>query len=133
MKDKKIEHLAIAKELYDNPNFIVNKITKSEWTKFINNQCDFMWYDNTIKGQEAYSLEPNFARQTSAVACYNNIKGYFNLSLIYSEDLGYVGVRFVDTLDKSALLKLANAARQLKCKLIKNYTEVITFDHDNHD
>jgi hypothetical protein len=43
MKEQKIEHLAIAKELYDNPNFIVNKITKSEWTKFINTRCSSIY------------------------------------------------------------------------------------------
>jgi hypothetical protein len=131
MPNKKIVHLAIAKELYENHNKIGNKIFKSEWLTFVNNQFEFMWLDATIEGQELYSFKPELQKFTEVVACYNNKKNYFNLHLCFLEDFGYILVRYTKTPNKEEFHKLAQAANQLKCKLISNYTDVITNESGN--
>jgi hypothetical protein len=131
MSTKKIVHLAIAKELYENHNKIGNKISKSEWLHFVNNQFEFMWLDATIEGQELFNFKPELPIHTEIVACYNNKKNYFNLHLSFLEDFGYILVRYTNSPNKEELHKLIQAANQLQSKLISNYTDVINYESGN--
>jgi hypothetical protein len=125
MSNNKIIHLAIAKQLYDNHNFISNKISASEWLEFVNNQTEFVWLDDTIEGKTLFDFKPELPRHTEVVACYNTKKNCFNLHLCYLEEFGYILVRYTAAPNKEAMRKLLLAANALECKLIRNYTEEI--------
>jgi hypothetical protein len=118
MKIKEIKDPTIAKEKFEWPWLIENKLSHERWIEYIeNNQDYFTWEENTISG---ISLKNNIEKipinfrekllislnKRKALAEFSQKKGWHEIVISYNEKYGIISTTFMKPITKQNLKRL---------------------------
>lgn len=136
MKIKNIKNLSIAKEVYNQARFIINKLSYEKWIDYIDNHQDyFTWEDDTPNGiyrRNNIDKIPEWAKEgilnsqkTKAFAEFNNKKGWYEIVFSFHKDFGIITTTFQKKITIKHLKILLEMANYLDALLLNNGTQII--------